>query len=144
MLKWIIALLLPLTQSSFIERFESLDNWITSNAQKGEAEAYTGLWELEAALENALSGDKGLVVKSAAHHSAISAIFKEPLDPTGKPLVIQYDVKFQKGLECGGAYMKLLRYDPEFKSSLFDDQTPYTIMFGPDKCGDTNKVFDNV
>jgi calnexin len=115
---------------------------VISSAVKGEAEtdAYTGVWELEAALENALKGDKGLVAKSAAHHSAISAKLQEPLDPKGSPLVIQYDVKLQKGLQCGGAYMKLLRYDPDFKSSLFDDQSPYTIMFGPDKCGDTNKV----
>jgi hypothetical protein len=26
----------------------------------------------------------------------------------GKPLVIQYEVKFQNALECGGAYVKLL------------------------------------
>jgi calnexin len=114
---------------------------VISSAVKGESDVYTGLWELEAALENALTGDKGLVAKSAAQHSAISAKLQEPLDPKGKPLVIQYDVKLQKGLECGGAYMKLLRYDPGFKSNLFDNQTPYTIMFGPDKCGDTNKVF---
>lgn len=117
-----------------------MDNWVTSNAIRGESEAYTGIWELESALENSVKGDKGLVVKSAAHHSAISAMLQEPLDPKGKPLVIQYDVKFQKGLECGGAYLKLLKYDPAFKSSLFDNKTPFTIMFGPDKCGDTNKV----
>ena len=107
---------------------------------KGADDAYTGIWELEASLENALEGDKGLAVKSAAHHSAISAILKEPLDPKGKSLVLQYEVKLQKGLECGGAYLKLLRYDPEFKSSLFDNASPYTIMFGPDKCGSTDKV----
>lgn len=35
-------------------------------------------------------------------------MFPEPIDPTGKPLVVQYEVKLQKGLECGGAYIKLL------------------------------------
>jgi len=41
-------------------------------------------------------------------------------------------------LECGGAYIKLLS-DP-FNTEDFDGSTPYTIMFGPDKCGGTNKV----
>jgi calnexin len=54
--------------------------------------------------------------------------------------VVQYEVKFQNGLECGGAYMKLLTHDPSFDPSKLKDTTPYTIMFGPDKCGGNNKV----
>ena len=47
-------------------------------------------------------------IESKAAHHAISTLFPEPIDPTGKPLVVQYEVKLQKGLECGGAYIKLL------------------------------------
>ncbi|KAI8611375.1 Calreticulin family-domain-containing protein [Chytriomyces sp. MP71] len=36
--------------------------------------------------------------------------------------------------------MKLLTYDAEFTPQQFSDKTPYTIMFGPDRCGATNKV----
>jgi calnexin len=44
-------------------------------------------------------------------------------------------------LECGGAYLKLLTESSEGIQALeFSDKTPYTIMFGPDKCGSTNKV----
>jgi calnexin len=46
--------------------------------------------------------------ESKAAHHAISTLFPEPIDPKGKPLVVQYEVKLQKGLECGGAYIKLL------------------------------------
>lgn len=50
-------------------------------------------------------------------------------------------MKAQTGLECGGAYMKLLTDSPEgIKFKEFSNDTPYTIMFGPDKCGGTNKV----
>ena len=53
----------------------------------------------------------------------------------------RYEVKFQNGLECGGAYVKLLTESPEgIQAQEFSDKTPYTIMFGPDKCGATNKV----
>lgn len=47
-------------------------------------------------------------MKSKAAHHAISVPFKSTLDPKGKDLVVQYEVKLQKGLECGGAYIKLL------------------------------------
>jgi calnexin len=55
--------------------------------------------------------------------------------------VRRYEVKLQNGLECGGAYLKLLTESPEgIQAQEFSDKTPYTIMFGPDKCGATNKV----
>lgn len=42
-------------------------------------------------------------------------------------------------MTCGGAYIKLVREDPLDLTTL-NDRTPYAIMFGPDKCGGTNKV----
>lgn len=49
---------------------------------------------------------------------------------------------FQEGQNCGGAYIKLLSRGTNTKADLrkFYDQTPYTIMFGPDKCGNDNKL----
>lgn len=44
------------------------------------------------------------------------------------------------GLECGGAYMKLLQDNKALKTDEFSNASPYIIMFGPDKCGSTNKV----
>lgn len=87
-----------------------------------------------------IAGDKGLVVKNPAAHHAISAKFSKPIDNKAKDLVVQYEVKLQKGLECGGAYMKLLRDDKKLASEEFSNASPYVIMFGPDKCGTTNKV----
>ena len=36
--------------------------------------------------------------------------------------------------------MKLLREDKKLASDEFSNASPYVIMFGPDKCGSTNKV----
>jgi len=74
--------------------------------------------------------------ESKAAHHAISAVFQEPIDvlPERKPLVVQYEVKMQKGLECGGAYLKLLTENPGEgirAGEDFTDKTPFTIMFGP-------------
>jgi calnexin len=87
-----------------------------------------------------MEGDKGLIVKDKAAHHAISAKFEKPINPKGKPLVVQYEVKLQDSLECGGAYLKLLQENKKLHREEFSNASPYVIMFGPDKCGATNKV----
>lgn len=47
---------------------------------------------------------------------------------------------FLDSLECGGAYLKLLRDNKKLHAEEFSNASPYVIMFGPDKCGATNKV----
>lgn len=47
----------------------------------------------------------------------------------------------EEPLTCGGAYVKLFDAAVEgVKDGEFDNDTPYVIMFGPDRCGATNKV----
>jgi calnexin len=55
-------------------------------------------------------------------------------------LIVQYEVRFQNKHECGGAYIKLLADKPDLKLEDFTDKTEYTIMFGPDRCGNDNKL----
>lgn len=50
-------------------------------------------------------------------------------------------MNFQEGITCGGAYIKLLSGDVNLPT--FHEKTPYSIMFGPDKCGLTSKVRGN-
>jgi len=135
-------------KAPFVEQFtDGWDSrWKASHAKKdtkGEEEewAYVGEWAVEEPYQyNGLVGDKSLVAKNAAAHHAISAKFPKKIDPKGKTLVVQYEVKLQKGLECGGAYMKLLRDTKALHQEEFSNASPYVIMFGPDKCGHTNKV----
>ncbi|KAF9387901.1 hypothetical protein CPC16_006800 [Podila verticillata] len=136
-------------KAPFLEQFTNnwSDRWTASEATKetsaeGEVFSYVGQWAVEEPHKYpGLKGDLGLVAKSAATHHAISASLPEVIDNKDKTLVVQYEVKAQDGLECGGAYMKLLTDSPEgIKFKEFSNDTPYTIMFGPDKCGGTNKV----
>jgi len=78
-------------------------------------------------------------VTEKAKHYGISKLLPEAVDPA-KDLVLQYELKLTNGLGCGGAYIKFLTADGEFTPSGLKDDTPYTVMFGPDKCGATNKV----
>ncbi|KAJ8945085.1 hypothetical protein NQ318_005265 [Aromia moschata] len=124
-------------------RFEK--NWIRSQAKKEgldeEIAKYDGLWGVEPPRKDGLPGDKGLVLKSKAKHAAISSPLLRPFLFDKKPLVVQYEVLLQDGQECGGAYLKLLSQDASSKNlNTFHDKTPYTIMFGPDKCGNDHKL----
>lgn len=118
--------------------------WKASNAVKAGTDgefSYVGKWAIEEpSVFPGFKGEKGLVAKSPAAHHAISAILDKPLDNKGKTLVLQYEVKFQEALECGGAYIKLLSENDALHTEEFSNDSPYQVMFGPDKCGSTNKV----
>lgn len=103
----------------------------------------------EVTLEAAhLTPDRGLVLDKPARHYGLAVNLDEPLRVDGsagrKEMVVQYEVKLQKGLDCGGAYVKLLRQDQDKQDkqdySAFSDSTPFVLMFGPDKCGKSDKV----
>merc|ERR1712187_933000 len=51
----------------------------------------------------------------------------------GKDLIIQYQAKYEKDVECGGGYLKIGPKQDDL--TAFGDPTSYNIMFGPDKCG---------
>lgn len=102
---------------------------------------YDGLWSLESPVRTILEQDFGLVLKSKAKHAAISSKLNRPFVFGGKPLIVQYEVTLQEGQECGGSYIKLLSKSSENADlSKFHDKSPYTIMFGPDKCGNDVKL----
>ncbi|XP_057669252.1 calnexin isoform X1 [Diorhabda carinulata] len=133
----------------FAEHFDDVDQfnkrWIKSQAKKEGIEEdiakYDGRWELESATKDSLPNDNGLVLKTKAKHAAISASLSKPFVFTDKPLILQYEVLLQDGQECGGSYLKLLSEGPDSKNlKNFHDKTPYTIMFGPDKCGNDHKL----
>ncbi|CAI5501494.1 unnamed protein product [Closterium sp. Naga37s-1] len=121
-----------------VEFFETFDEdyagrWVVSSSAD-----YTGKWKWAA---GEASGDYGLLVTEKAKKYGIAAELPEPVDPKQDTLVLQYDVRLQNNLECGGAYLKfLMPQTAGWTPSQFKDDSPYSIMFGPDKCGSTNKV----
>ncbi|XP_034825198.1 calnexin-like [Maniola hyperantus] len=120
--------------------------WIKSEAKKQGVDEniakYDGKWEIQSPARRILKNDLGLVLTTEAKHAAISSLLDRPFEFKEKPLVVQYEVTMQEGQNCGGAYIKLLSKGVNTKADLrqFHDQTPYTIMFGPDKCGNDNKL----
>ncbi|KAM7483532.1 hypothetical protein LguiB_008115 [Lonicera macranthoides] len=116
---------------SFDEAFEG--SWIVS-----EKDDYQGVWK-HAKSEG--HDDYGLLVSEKARKYAIVKKLDEPVNLNDGTVVLQFETRLQNGLECGGAYLKYLRpQEAGWKPKGFDNESPYSIMFGPDKCGLTNKV----
>jgi len=82
-------------------------------------------------------GDQGLMLTGESKRYGISAPFDSQTMP-GKELVFQYELKYTNPIDCAGTYLKFLEGSPELES--MEEKTGYTVMFGPDKCGNTNKV----
>jgi len=76
--------------------------------------------------------DTGIQTSQDSRFFGLSAGF-DSFSNEGKDLIIQYQAKYEKDVECGGGYVKVgpKMADP----TAFGDPTPYNIMFGPDKCG---------
>lgn len=129
----------------FDDKEEFAKRWVKSQAKKDdtaeEIAKYDGEWEVELPKRTLLAYDLGLVLKSKAKHAAIATRLSRPFVFSDKPLVVQYEVNLQDGQECGGSYIKLLSSGKETTDlKQFRDKTPYTIMFGPDKCGNDVKL----
>ncbi|KIM70108.1 hypothetical protein SCLCIDRAFT_19061 [Scleroderma citrinum Foug A] len=131
----------------FVEQFTDgwSERWTPSEATKktpvgGETFSYVGQWKVEDPETVLIEGKQGLVAKSKAAHHAISAPFNSPVDFSTKSLVVQYEVKYQKGGNCGGGYIKLLADGFQTSGKEFSDTTPWVVMFGPDLTCPGNKV----
>ncbi|KAJ9178519.1 hypothetical protein P3X46_010397 [Hevea brasiliensis] len=120
----------------FEERFEDgwKDRWVLSDWKRSEGKAGTfkhtaGKWPGD-------PDDKGLQTYNDAKHFAISAKIPE-FSNKEKTLVVQYSIKFEQNIECGGGYIKLL--SGYVNQKKFGGDTPYSFMFGPDICGSQTK-----
>lgn len=129
----------PPTQKPGVHWSETFDGDVWSRWTQSSKEKYNGKFTVAKRKKEALVGDVGLTVPDAAKHYGASASFAPIQGNEGIPFVVQFEARFEEGLSCGGAYMKLFDRG-ESKAEDFDNDTPYIIMFGPDKCGGTDKV----
>jgi hypothetical protein len=77
------------------------------------------------------SSDHALVLTAPARHYAVAAPVEPPLTlEDDRPLVLQYELTLREGLNCGGAYVKLLHATPELDAGLVTGETPYLVGIG--------------
>jgi len=122
----------------FSETFDSTwesrwveSKWKQSEGTQGKWTTTAGKWFSDEA------EDTGLQTGEDSKFFGISASF-DSFSNEGKDLIVQYQAKYEKDVECGGGYMKL---GPKMDDpTKFGDPTVYNIMFGPDKCGYTKRT----
>jgi len=119
----------------FEERFESGigDNWVQSTHKGAEAGKFE--WTAGKFYGDA-DKDKGIQTSQDAKFYALSSEFK-PVSNKDKPLVLQFTVKHEQNIDCGGGYAKL--FDCSLDQKDMHGDSPYLIMFGPDICGPGTK-----
>ncbi|CAE8625947.1 unnamed protein product [Polarella glacialis] len=118
---------------------ETFDGDVWSRWAGSKQEKYGGKFEVQKHKQEALTGDVGLAVPEDAKHYGAAVKFPRIEGQKDVPFVVQYEAKFQWGVTCAGSYIKLFNSEGK-QADAFQDDTPYVIMFGPDKCGGTNKV----
>lgn len=117
------------------ERFTDgiTDKWIQSTHKGAEAGKFE--WTAGKFYGDA-DKDKGIQTSQDAKFYALSTEFK-PFSNKEKPLVVQFTVKHEQNIDCGGGYAKL--FDCSLDQTDMHGDSPYLIMFGPDICGPGTK-----
>ncbi|XP_020576981.1 calreticulin-3 [Phalaenopsis equestris] len=120
----------------FEERFEDgwESRWVRSDWKKSEGKA--GSFKHTAGNWAGDPDDKGIQTYPDTRHFAISAKIPE-FSNKNRTLVLQYSIKFEQDIECGGGYIKL--HSGYVNQKKFSGDTPYSLMFGPDICGTQTK-----
>merc|ERR1711920_1067143 len=121
-------------QETFGQGWESrwtASKWKDSEGTQGKWGHSAGKWFADE------KQDKGIQTAEDSKFFGISASF-DSFSNEGKDLIVQYQAKYEKDVECGGGYLKI---GPKMDdATAFGDPTPYNIMFGPDKCGYTKRT----
>lgn len=133
------ALLAALTVDGtvyFKEQFLDGDGWKSRWVESKHKSDY-GEWKLSAGkFYGDAELDKGLQTSEDARFYALSHRF-DPFSNEGKPLVIQFTVKHEQKIDCGGGYVKIFPADMD--QAEMHGESQYYIMFGPDICGYSTK-----
>eukprot|EP00003_Mantamonas_plastica_P002094 TRINITY_DN1154_c0_g2_i1.p1 TRINITY_DN1154_c0_g2~~TRINITY_DN1154_c0_g2_i1.p1 ORF type:complete len:398 (+),score=168.37 TRINITY_DN1154_c0_g2_i1:112-1305(+) len=110
------------------------DRWVQSTHKSDY-----GKWEVTAGkyFQDEVE-DAGLQTSQDARNYAISADMNKEFSNEGKDLVVQFSVKHEQNIDCGGGYIKVLPSGLDQKK--FNGDSEYNIMFGPDICGAAKKI----
>lgn len=135
----ILAALVALTcaETFFKEQFDDGDAWL-DRWQVSKHKSDYGEWKLTAGkFYGDAEADKGIQTSQDARFYSVAAKFPKSFSNEKKTLVVQFSVKHEQSIDCGGGYLKLMAGDADL--SDFHGETPYNIMFGPDICGPGTK-----
>lgn len=119
-------------KETFSEGWE--DRWVKSTNAGSDA----GEWKWTAGKYYSDPEDKGIQTGKDARFYGLSAKFPDgAFSNEDKKLVIQFQVKHEQSIDCGGGYVKV--WPSSLEPEKMSGDSPYNIMFGPDICGPSTK-----
>jgi len=138
-----LAATVPVSAEFFMkEQFDDegwKERWTESTSWKSKSEM--GTWSTSPGEFHGNPLDVGLMTNGDHRFFGISGKLDKPyVSSPEKELVIQYSVKSDKKIECGGSYIKLLPGGDKFDTAGFGGETDYSVMFGPDICGNNKRT----
>jgi len=110
--------------------------WVHSKSK--ESEGTQGKFDVtHGKYYNDAEADKGLHTTTDARFYQLTAEIPKSFSNKDKDLIIQYSVKHEQNIDCGGGYIKL--HPSGINQETYNGDSVYNIMFGPDICGHTKK-----
>jgi calreticulin len=82
--------------------------------------------------------DKGLHTTQDAKFYQITSEIPKEFSNKDKKLILQYSVKHEQNIDCGGGYIKI--HPAGISQDQYNGDSQYNIMFGPDICGATKRT----
>jgi len=124
-----------LSEVYFQDNFDDGEGWKDRWIQSKHKDDY-GAFDLSAGKIFADEENKGLRTSQDAKFYARSAKF-DSFSNAGKDLVVQFSVKHDQKIDCGGGYVKV--FPGDFNPEDMHGESSYNLMFGPDICGYSTK-----
>jgi calreticulin len=120
----------------FEEKFDK--NWESRWVKSSNKGSDAGKWTLaHGKYFNDAEEDLGIQTSEDYRFYQVSAATKE-FSNKDDTLVLQYSLKSDQQLDCGGGYVKLI--PAGLNQNDFNGDSEYNIMFGPDVCGGNRRV----
>jgi len=126
----------PLSPDTYFQDdFSDGAAWESRWIQSKHADNY-GAFDLSAGKIVADADNMGLRTSQDAKFYARSAKHTE-FSNAGKDIAVQFSVKHDQKIDCGGGYVKL--FPADFEPEDLHGESQYNVMFGPDICGYSTK-----
>lgn len=127
----------PVAQAkvAYHETFASLDGWVQSKHRPAEEYGKIALAHGPHVVD--AKAQTGLKLTEDARFYAVSKQLPTPIENAGKDVVVSFSAQNGQDWNCAGSYLKFL---PEVDQADFNGDSPYWLMFGPDRCGYKGRI----
>jgi calreticulin len=136
----VACVLLSLAAAEVLYSEDFSDGWESRWTKSEFKHDYsTGSWKHSAGKYYGDANNKGIQTAGDDHRFyGISAPTGKSINNKGKTFVLQFSVKNEQVVDCGGGYIKVIP-SAGFDAKQFGGKTDYSIMFGPDICGSATR-----